>query len=73
MTLEIKLTMMKLHYLLGDGGEDVCCTLEAFHLDITDTESEGRFPAEYVDGFLERLKCFFISGLVYPSLHMRKR
>lgn len=62
-----------MYSFLGDGGEDVCCTLEAFHLDITNTESEGRFPAEYVDGFLERVKTFFVGGLVYPSLHMRKR
>ena len=60
-------------FILGDGGEDVSCTLEAFHLDITNKESEGSFPAEHVDRFLERLKCFFIGGLVYPSLHMRKR
>ena len=58
---------------VGDGGEDVCCTLENFHLEMTNKEAEGKFPAEYVDEFIGSLKCFFIGGFVYPSQHMRQR
>ena len=57
----------------GDGGEDVSCTLEACHLEISNTEAEGKFPAEYVTDFLDQLKTFFIGGLVYPRLQMGMR
>ena len=60
-------------YLLGDGGEDVSCVLEDWHLDVTDTENGGEFSAEYVDEFLDRLRKFFVGGLVFPRLHMGQR
>lgn len=62
---------MLLHFL-GDGGEDVSCRLEADHLRI-DEEGTGVFPAVYVDEFLDRLKCFFLEGLVFPRRHMDRR
>ena len=58
---------------VGDGGEDVCCTLENVHLEETNKEAGGKFPANYVDEFINSLNCFFVGGLVYPSQHMRQR
>lgn len=58
---------------LGDGGEDVSCVLESWHLERTDEEQGGVFPAEYVDSFLEGLKCFFLEALVFPRVHMGRR
>ena len=57
----------------GDGGEDVSCTLEPCHLEITNTEAEGKFSAEYITEFMDQLKSFFIGGLVYPRLQMGMR
>ena len=56
----------------GDGGEDVCCTLDSTHLTVSDN-SQGIFSAQYVDDFLSRLKCFFIGGLVFPRTHLKTR
>ena len=50
--------------LLGDGGEDVSCILEDWHLDITDTESDGQFDEAYLDKFLDSLKTFFSLSVV---------
>ena len=60
---------------LGDGSEDVSCVIEGRHLDIDEEISDtlGEFPAQYVDEFKDRLKQFFIGGLVYPRLHMNRR
>ena len=59
--------------LAGDGGEDVCCVLESWHLEREDTDSGGVFPASYTDTFLNNLKCFFVEALVYPRVHMSRR
>ena len=59
--------------LLGDGGEDVSCVLEDWHLDITDTDNDGHFDESYLDKFLDDLKTFFVGGLVFPRLHMSQR
>ena len=58
--------------VLGDGGEDICCRLESQHLAV-DKDFDGSFPADYVDTFLNNLKCFFIEGLVFPRKHMDDR
>ena len=57
----------------GDGGEDVSCVLEDFHVDVTDTFNSGKFEQDYVDKFLDELKMFFVQGLVNPRLHMSER
>ena len=57
---------------LGDGGEDVSCVLEDWHLDVSRGDG-GVFEASYVDTFLDELKIFFIGALVYPRLHMGQR
>ena len=56
----------------GDGGEDICCRLEAEHLTTSD-DTDGVFPSDYVDKFLSDLKCFFLEGLVFPRKHMDSR
>lgn len=58
---------------VGDGGEDVSCVLESWHLERSDTDSGGVFPASYVDSFLDTLKCYFVEALVYPRIHMGRR
>ena len=60
------------HSITGDGGEDVCCVLESWHLEREDTAS-GVFPASYTDTFLNNLKCFFVEALVFPRAHMSRR
>ena len=57
----------------GDGGEDVCCSLEASHLEITSDQEDGKFSAGYIDEFMDKLKMFFVGGLVFPSTHMKRR
>ena len=59
-------------YFLGDGGEDVSCVLEDYHLDVT-RDDNGQFDSSYVETFLDELKIFFVGGLVYPRLHMSQR
>ena len=59
--------------VLGDGGEDVSCVLESWHLERSAEEQGGVFPASYVDSFLADLKCFFLEGLVFPRIHMGRR
>lgn len=47
--------------VLGDGGEDVSCVLESWHLERSETDREGVFPASYSsiisNVFLLRLWC----------------
>ena len=57
---------------LGDGGEDVSCRIENQHLSL-EGDGNGSFPSNYVDTFLDELKCFFLEGLVFPRKHMDKR
>ena len=75
--LHFEATLQKcvLIYLIyaGDGGEDVSCVLESWHLEKSDTERGGVFPANYDDSFLNNLKCFFVEALVYPRVHMGRR
>ena len=52
--------------ILGDGGEDVSCRIENQHLSL-EGDGNGSFPANYVDKFLDELKCFFLEGLVFPN------
>ena len=56
----------------GDGGEDVSCVLEDWHLDVSSKDG-GQFQESYTDAFLDDLKMFFVGGLVYPRLHMGQR
>ena len=67
--LHFEATLQKcvLIYLIyaGDGGEDVSCVLESWHLEKSDMEREGVFPANYVDSFLNDLKWFFLWRLWY--------
>ena len=58
--------------LIGDGGEDISCRLESEHLEISE-DCDGSFPSEYVDTFLNDLKCFHLEGLVFPRTHMDSR
>ena len=58
--------------LIGDGGEDISCRLEPGHLNISE-DCDGSFPSEYVDTFLNELKCFHLEGLVFPRTHMNSR
>lgn len=59
---------------IGDGGEDISCRLESEHLALTSSDaSDGSFSPEYVDTFLNKLKCFFLEGLVFPRTHMDSR
>ena len=66
-----------LKVLLGDGGEDISCRLESEHLSLTTSDAseafDGSFSPEYVDTFLNKLKCFFLEGLVFPRTHMDSR
>ena len=66
-----------LKVLLGDGGEDISCRLESEHLALTTPDAseafDGSFSPEYVDTFLNKLKCFFLEGLVFPRTHMDSR
>ena len=61
----------------GDGGEDICCRLEERHINSPTEEqvegANGAFPAEYIDSFVDSLKCYVIEGLVFPRLHMDTR
>ena len=57
----------------GDRGEDVSCVLESWHLEKSDEKSEGVHQADYVDSFLDNLKCFFVEALVFPRVHMGRR
>ena len=72
----ILLLMVILKFLItlaGEGGEDVSCVLESWHLERSETDREGVFPASYTDTFLNNLKCFFVEALVYPRVHMGRR
>ena len=58
----------KLVLFLGDGGEDVSCVLEDWHMNVSRGDG-GVFDASfYVETFLDELKIFFIGALVYPRL-----
>ena len=63
---------MVLFDFLVDGGEDVSCILEDWHLKHSD-ERGGVFQSCYTDTFLDNLKCFFIEALVYPGIHAKRR
>ena len=68
-------TLIKLNSYMsfkGDGGEDVSCILEDWHLELSD-DREGVFQSNYTDSFLDDLKCFFIEALVFPSTHAKRR
>ena len=54
--------------LIGDGGEDISCRLEPGHLNISE-DCDGSFPSEYVDTFLNELKCFHLEGVRIPLRH----
>ena len=72
----ILLLMVILKFLItlaGDEGEDVSCVLESWHLERSETDREGVFPASYTDTFLNNIKCFFVEALVYPRVHMGRR
>ena len=58
---------------MGDGGEDISCSLEDNHLEQSMTDSGGEHPSSYIDAFLDNLKIFIIGGIVYPSTHTRRR
>ena len=64
-----------LHYNIGDGGEDICCTLDKVHLTPTSASSDetGKFSQVEASQFLEEIKTFFVSKLVFPRLSAKLR
>ena len=60
-------------FIAGDGGEDVCCSLETSHLEISNDQDDGSFTPGYIDEFMANIKVFFLGGLAFPSVHMKQR
>ena len=67
------LLIIQCDFFKGDGGEDVSCVLEDWHVEPSDQDHEGHFDQAYVDGFLGDLKMFLIGGLVNPRTKMGQR
>ena len=69
----IEILLKFFDFIAGDGGEDVCCSLESSHLEITNVQDDGSFEPDYIDFFMANLKVFFLGGLAFPSVHMKQR